>query len=115
MRMQNYAGNARRTTALGEVARRDPHWLAALALKRMESPLLSARVCGAYIFRGLTARSFGFRPEAFASERAPPLKALRDWWEQHASETREQWLLSYLRQAGFRGDRPIVYQKCRIL
>lgn len=99
--MQNYAGDSRRTTALGEVARRDPRWLAGLALQKMESPRLSARICGAYVFRGMTGRSFDFRPEAFASERTTPLKALQGWWAKHQNETREEWLLSYFRENGF--------------
>lgn len=99
--MQNYAGDSRRTTALGEVARRDPRWLAGLALQKMESPRLSARTCGAYVFRGMTGRSFDYRPEAFASERTSPLKALQGWWAKHQNETREGWLLSYFREKGF--------------
>jgi hypothetical protein len=99
-RMQNYAGDARRTTALGEAARREPRWLAEFALEKMGSGSLSARVCGVRVFRGLTGRSFGFRPEAFAAERATPLAALRDWWAKHEAESREQWLLSYFRERG---------------
>jgi len=99
--MENYAGGSRRTTALGEVARRDPRWLAGLALERMASPSLTARLCGAYIFERLTGRSFGFRAEAFAAERAGPLRAATEWWKEHEAETREQWVLSAFRERGF--------------
>ncbi|MFI5402136.1 MAG: hypothetical protein ACHQ1G_04305 [Planctomycetota bacterium] len=101
MDMENCAGDSRRTTPIGEVARRDPRWLAELALEFMGSSSMSARVCGAYVFQGLTGRSFDFRPEAFAAERAAPLLLLKKWWAQHKTETREQWLLSHFRERGF--------------
>jgi hypothetical protein len=99
--MQNYAGDSRRTTALGEVARRDPRWLAAVALEAMGSSWFTARVCGAHVFRYLTGRSFGFRAEAFSAERVGPLKELQGWWAEHKGESREEWLLSYFREKGF--------------
>jgi hypothetical protein len=86
---------------LGEVARRDPRWLAELALERMGARSLAARIGAAYVFRGLTARSFGFDPEAFEAERAAPLRAARAWWAEHKAETREQWLVSHFRERGF--------------
>jgi hypothetical protein len=101
MEMQNYAGRSRRTTALGELARRDPRWLAQLALRRMASASLASRICGAYIFRGLTARDFGYRAQAFAAEREEPLAKLRRWWAKHRIEPREEWLLSYFAEKGF--------------
>jgi hypothetical protein len=99
--MQNYAGTSRRSTAIGEVARRDPRWLAELAFQQMAAPTLLARTYGASVFRELTGRSFDYRPEAFASERALSLKKVAAWWAEHKGESREQWLLSYFREKGF--------------
>ncbi len=101
MDMENCAADSRRGTPIGEVARRDPRWLAELALEFMGSSSMSARIYGAYVFQGLTGRSFGFRPEAFAAERAAALLLLKGWWAQHKTETREQWLLSHFREKGF--------------
>jgi hypothetical protein len=99
--LENYAGAARRTTAVGEVARRDPHWLAGLALEQMAAPTVRARAAGAEVFRQLTGRLLDYRATAFAAERAAPLKKVQDWWAAHKAESRAEWLSSYFREQGF--------------
>jgi len=100
--MENYAGPRRRTTPTGEVARRDPAWLAGLALAKMGSESLASRELGHEIFRQLTGKSFDFRPRDFAGERKAPLSQLESWWRANKEKTREQWLLAYFRDKGFR-------------
>lgn len=99
--MENYAGAARRSKPIGEVGRRDPHWLGEFALKQMAAPTLAARAYGLAVFRELTGRSFDYRPEAFAAERATPLHKLQAWWAEHKRQSRRDWLLSYFREKGF--------------
>src|SRR5262249_4421387 len=99
--LENYAGPSRRSTPLAEIARREPRWLAELALEQMAAPTLLARVTGAGIFRPLTGRLFDYKAEAFASERVEPLKRVAAWWAAHKTESREAWLLSYFREKGF--------------
>jgi hypothetical protein len=99
--LENYAGLSRRSTPLAEVARRDPHWLAELALREMGSRSLPARECGAQVFRRLTGYLGSYRAEAFASERVEPLQALQHWWDERKGRSREAWLLEYFRGKGF--------------
>lgn len=99
--MENYAGASRRTLPLGEVARRDPQWLAALALKKMADKSLTARSHAAAMFKQLTGQLGAYRPEAFARDRMQPLKELEAWWSDHKSESREQWLIAYFKDKGF--------------
>lgn len=101
-RLDNHAGSSRRSSAIAEVARRDPQWLAALALKKMRDHSLPARSYGASVFRQLTGQMRGFQPEAFASERAKPMRELEDWWAVHQSESREQWIVRYFTERGFK-------------
>jgi len=96
-----YMGDRRRTTPLGEWARRDPGGLAQFALEQMGSDKLLARAHAIHVFTALTGRSFGFLAWAFEPERAPALKKARAWWAQHRDESRERWLLSLFREAGF--------------
>jgi len=99
--MENYAGPRRRSTPIGEVARRDPSWLAELALVKMGSESLPSRELGYEVFRQLTGKSFDFRPKGFAHERKPPLLQLQRWWRANREKTREEWLLAYFRDKGF--------------
>lgn len=101
-RLDNHAGSSRRSSAIAEVARRDPQWLAALALKKMRDYSLPARSYGASVFRQLTGQMGGFQPGAFASERAKPMRELEDWWAAHQSESREQWIARYFTERGFK-------------
>lgn len=99
--LENYAGSSRRNSMLGEIARRDPHWLAALALRKMRDTSLPARTYGAYVFQQLTGHIGSFQPSAFASDRLEPLKQLEAWWEAHKADSREQWLRLYFQGKGF--------------
>lgn len=98
--MQNYSGAHARTTVVGEVARRDPQWLAALALEKMASEWTASRQYGIAIFAGLTGRTFGYDPEAFAGDRKKPLEELRTWWKENSTKSREEWLKSYFADRG---------------
>jgi hypothetical protein len=99
--MENYAGPLRRSTPIGEVARRDPQWLAGLALARMGSESLVSRELGHEVFRQLTGKSFDFRPKNFAHERKAPLLQMEGWWRANKEKTREEWLLAHFRNKGF--------------
>jgi hypothetical protein len=101
MDLQNYAGAARRSTPLAEIARRDPHWLAEFALGQMAAPTLRGRAAGAHVFGQLTGRLGDYRAGAFAPERAEPLRKLQAWWDAHKNKSRERWLLSYFQDKGF--------------
>ena len=101
MQMQNWAGASRRSYPLGELARRDPQWLAELALDKMGSDKLPARQLGFEIFRQLTGRWFDYDPNAFEPQRKEPLKKLCAWWQENKSKSREEWLLSYFKEKGY--------------
>lgn len=103
-RLENYAGTSRRNSPLGEVARRDPQWLTALALRKMADPSLPARGYAADIFQQLTGQLGDYRPEAFAPERIEPLQKLEAWWSAHKAGSREQWLMAYFKDKGFAVD-----------
>ena len=99
--IQNYAGNSRRHFPIGEVARRDARWLASLALEKMASEWRGSRAMGLSVFHQLTARSFGYRADTLAHERAESLKKLQGWWDENKEKSREEWLLSYFADKGF--------------
>lgn len=99
--LENYAGSYIRNTPLGEVARRDPQWLADLALRKMADASLPARTFAADIFHQLTGRLGDYRAEAFRRERIEPLKKLEAWWSGHKTASREQWLTSLFKEKGF--------------
>jgi hypothetical protein len=100
--LENYAGSSHRGTAFAEIARRDPHWLVALCLRKMADKSLPARSHAASAFQQLTGQLGDYRPEAFAADRIEPLKKLETWWEEHKAESREQWLAHYFLNKGFR-------------
>ena len=99
--LENSAGDERRTTVFGEVARRDPNWLADESLRHMASDFFPERIAGYHLFRSLTGRKMGFDPLAFHAERQPALAQLQAWWKEHRDEPRDQWLLSHFAEAGF--------------
>ncbi len=100
--LENYAGSSHRGTAFAEIARRDPHWLVALCLRKMADKSLPARSHAASAFQQLTGQLGDYRPEAFAADRIEPLKKLETWWDEHKAESREQWLAHYFLNKGFR-------------
>jgi hypothetical protein len=74
--LENYSGSSHRRTVLGEVSRRDPHWVVALCLRKMDDKSLPARRHAASAFQQLTGQLGDYRPEAFAADRVEPLKRL---------------------------------------
>jgi hypothetical protein len=103
--MENFSGDARRTNTLGEMARRDPVWLADLALRQMGSDKLAARQLGAAVFQQLTGHIFNYKAEACAAERKEPLEDLQTWWVANREKSREEWLLAHFAESGFKMDR----------
>lgn len=103
--MENFSGDARRTNTLGEMARRDPVWLADLALRQMGSDKLAARQLAAAVFQQLTGHIFNYNAEAFAAERKEPLEDLQTWWVANREKSREEWLLAHFAESGFKMDR----------
>jgi hypothetical protein len=101
----NAAGAARRQYPLGEIARRDPRWLAELALEKLNSPVPQARWFAADVFAQLTGHPVGFGNDAFASQRAAAQGELQTWWRAHREESREQWLVAAFRSRGFAMER----------
>lgn len=103
--LENYSGAARRNTPLGEVARRDPHWLAALALRKMRDESHPARQFAEGVFQQLTGRIGDYHADAFKRDREEPLKQLEAWWAAHKTESREQWLTSFFKEQGYAIER----------
>jgi hypothetical protein len=99
--LENYAGAGRRSSVLGELARRDPHWLAEFALEQMASDSPLARAAGFQVFQQLTGHAFAYDPMAFAAERAQALAKVAAWWKEHGNESREAWLRAYFHEHGF--------------
>jgi hypothetical protein len=86
-RMNNFAGQHRRTYPLGEVARRAPTWLAELALRKCGSENAAESALGRKVFRYLTAHTGPMKPH--------------EWWKENKNKNREEWLLAHFQSKGY--------------